>query len=71
MTDEELAAIEARNTAAQNMVSDLCQGRRDWMMSIPARPDHDPDLVIGISQRDVPALIAEIRRLRGQEVHHA
>lgn len=29
------------------MISDLCNRRRRWTMSIPARPDHDPDLVIG------------------------
>lgn len=40
-------------------------------MSIPARPDHDPDLVIGAALKDIDALLAhidaqaeEIERLR-------
>lgn len=37
---------------ADQMVTNLCKPRytpnaREWTMSIPARPDHDPDLVIG------------------------
>lgn len=37
--------------AAHVMVSALCKprgshGSREWIMSIPARPEHDPDLVI-------------------------
>ena len=38
--------------AAIEMVINLCKpkgtvGSREWMMSIPARPQSDPDLVIG------------------------
>ena len=36
---------------AEQMVSDLCQRRREWIMSIPASPDHDPDLVIADALR--------------------
>jgi len=32
--------------AAQVIVSELCSGSRRWAMSVPARPDSDPDLVI-------------------------
>lgn len=38
--------LDAEYEAANKMVSDLNQGQREWMMSIPARPDYDPDLVI-------------------------
>jgi hypothetical protein len=31
---------------AERMVSDLCNKRRDWVMSIPVREDYDPDTVI-------------------------
>lgn len=36
---------------AMDMVSALCKprgskGSREWIMSIPAQPEHDPDLVI-------------------------
>lgn len=32
--------------AALKMVRALCSRERDWTMSVPARPDYDPDLVI-------------------------
>lgn len=43
MTSETLAKIDR----AYDVVSALCEGEREWLMSIPARPDHDPDLIIG------------------------
>lgn len=54
-----------RYDAARKMVSALCQPRgsaeaRSWIMSIPARPDQDPDLVISASLADVPKLLEEI-----------
>lgn len=47
---------------AQAMVSALCKPKghrehRDWMMSIPAQPDRDPDLVIGAALREAKAFI--------------
>lgn len=56
-------AIGHRLIAAQQMVSDLCHGRREWIMSIPVRPERDPDTVIAASLRDVTACLAEIARL--------
>lgn len=50
-------AIRERNDAARQMVSDLCHQRREWMMSIPARRDYDPDLVISASLQDVRKLL--------------
>ena len=46
----ETQALEAIEKALV-MVHALCQPKgsrehRDWIMSIPARPNHDPDLVI-------------------------
>lgn len=71
MGEDDLATIEARCAKADEMVERLCRGRdeaghRDWLMSIPARPDHDPDLVIAAALADVPALVAEVRRLRAE-----
>ena len=43
MASETLAKIDR----AYDVVSALCEGKREWLMSIPARPDHDPDLIIG------------------------
>lgn len=51
------AAVRGRCEAAMQMVSDLCQGRRNWTMSIPARPDYDPDLVISAALADIPKLL--------------
>lgn len=52
---EALDAIEK----AQQMVSDLCQRRREWVMSIPARPDYAPDLVIADALRKAKAALAQ------------
>ncbi len=43
MSDEK---IKEKLAKAHQMVSDLCHGREEWLMQIPARPDKDPDLVI-------------------------
>lgn len=32
---------------AVKLVGELCSGGRKWTMSVPARPDYDPDLIIG------------------------
>src|SRR5690606_5584763 len=76
LTPERLAEIRERRDRAFDMISALCRpkgspGSREWIMSIPARPDHDPDLVIGAALKDIDALLAhidaqaeEIERLR-------
>jgi len=69
LTDADLDDIDARVNAARQMVSALCkrrgsQGARDWIMSIPAQPDYDPDLVIGASLGDIPRLTHELRAAR-------
>lgn len=65
LTPERLAEIRERRDQALGMVSALCkprgtEGSREWIMSIPARPDHDPDLVIGAALEDIDALLAHI-----------
>lgn len=49
--------VLGRIKAAQAMVADLCEGKREWIMSIPARPEHDPDLVIGEALREAEAFM--------------
>lgn len=56
--------IKARYDAATQMVSDLDQRKREWIMSIPARRDYDPDLVIAASLADVPRLQEQLRVAR-------
>lgn len=56
--DDALAKI----AKAQAMIVALCArrgsiGARDWMMSIPARPDYDPDIVIGDALRAAERLL--------------
>ena len=63
-------AIKQRNEAAHAMVHALCrpkgsQGSREWVMSIPAQPEYDPDLVIAASLRDVGELLLHVERLEG------
>lgn len=53
--------IEVRQEKADQMISDLCHRKRNWTMSIPARPDYDPDLVISASLGDVTFLIKQLR----------
>jgi len=65
----DLDSIMEQVDAAQDMVRRLCLRRddpekREWIMSIPARPSHDPDLVIGAALNAIPALVAEVERLR-------
>ncbi len=64
MDREMLQEIKAREEKAHQVISDLCNGRRRWIMSIPAQEDYDPDLVIGASLRDIPTLLSEIDRLQ-------
>lgn len=72
MTDKDildLDNIRTNHKFAELMVSALCKpkgtvGAREWVMSIPARPTYDPDLVIGDSLSDIPKLIEEVERLR-------
>ena len=57
--------VRARYEQACQMVADLCKPRthpehRDWTMSIPARPDYDPDLVISDSLEDIPKLLERV-----------
>jgi hypothetical protein len=64
----DIEAIRANNAKAHAMVSALCKprgsaGAREWLMSIPAQPDYDPDLVIGRSLNDNDHLLAYIERL--------
>ena len=59
---------EEKIVSALRMVSDLCDKRREWTMSIPARPDYDPDLVIAdalyTAKYELSAARAEAERLR-------
>ena len=58
MTDR--AALRARHQRATQAVDDLCQGRLRWEMRVPAEPDHDPDLIISDSLRDIPDLLRDL-----------
>jgi len=66
---EALAKIER----AERMVSSLCAGERRWTMSVPARPNDDPDLVIGdglnAGRKAIQALVRE-RAEAKRELEH-
>ena len=47
--------VEQRIALAHRYIAELCQGKRKWVMSIPARPDEDVDLVICGVIRDLNA----------------
>ena len=67
--DKALAQTKARIKAAEQMVYDLCNGKRRWIMSVPAQPESDPDLVIAMALREseaaISALEAELQATRG------
>ncbi len=56
--------IGERAATARQMITALNTGEREWLMSIPARPDVDPDLVISASLGDIPQLVAYIHALK-------
>lgn len=64
--DARVSEIRARLAAAEQVISDLNHCKRQWLMSIPARPDYDPDLVITASLRDVDALLDRVASLTEQ-----
>ena len=71
MTSKDLESIKTRLEKACKMVHDLCSplgadNARRWEMSIPARPDSDPDLVIHASLDDIKSLLGEVGRLQGE-----
>lgn len=61
---QRLAEIRERYEKAYAMVNALCQREREWIMSIPARRDYDPDLVIAASLDDIRYLLDLIERQR-------
>ena len=60
----DVEAAESALNDADDMVEGLCQGEREWIMSIPARPHHDPDLVIGAGISAGERAVAEVKRLQ-------
>jgi hypothetical protein len=53
-------AVDAAVEKAHGIISDLCHGRINWRMSIPAQPDSDPDLVIGEALRLQAARLSDV-----------
>ena len=62
MPDEPLTAEQVLDEieSAHEMVCDLCTGKKRWVMSIPAQPDRDPDLVIGLALQNAAQFIRSI-----------
>lgn len=61
----EADAIMARYERASQHVIDLCDPRKPsvrWTMRVPAEPDRDSDLVIMDALKDIPVLLAALRR---------
>lgn len=66
LTDADLAAIRGRVEKARATLIALCRGNLSWTMSVPADGSRDPDLIFDASLRDIPALLAEVTRLRAE-----
>ena len=73
MVDAMREAINAIDRATVK-VNKLCSGKDRWTLSVPARPDYDPDIIImdalrkarDIIARPMPDLTADIAKVR----HH-
>lgn len=63
---EARALAQEHLNAAQDMLHALCNGERRWVMSIPARPDYDPDIIFGKALTSLSALIAVNERLEAE-----
>ena len=61
-----IEAMRARIGKAHSIVHELCDGTRRWTMSIPAREDYDPDLVISAALRDADDLLDQNAELQRQ-----
>lgn len=65
--------VLAKIVRALNVVGELCRGDREWLMSIPARPDHDPDILISDAlndaRKEIGALTREVHRVRGALIY--
>jgi hypothetical protein len=68
LTEEQIAAIEARRDMAVQHISDICHRRRRWTMTIPRRDD-DRDSLFGDLCRDVKTLLAERTTIRNRNRH--
>lgn len=64
MTNDDLAAIEARHAAAKAELGALCDGR-DFRMRMPVEGG-DSDVRIDSALDDVPALVGEVKRLQAE-----
>jgi hypothetical protein len=54
--------IDEHIAKAHALIDDLCNGRREWIMSVPARPDYDPDLVIAAALTKAEEELAALRK---------
>jgi hypothetical protein len=54
--------LGAKVRAAYDMIQALNDGKRNWIMSIPARVDYDPDIVIHVALRALEAEVARLTR---------
>jgi hypothetical protein len=58
VTNTELT-VQQQIQKALDLITELNNNRRRWVMSIPARPDYDPDIVIGTALHNALATIQE------------
>ena len=61
MMDHTPQHVQESITRAIKVVDELCHGKRRWTMSIPARPDEDPGLVISIALSKAATCIRQMQ----------
>lgn len=65
-----LSAVLESIARAHQMVSDLCNRRREWIMSIPVRLDYDPDVVIATGLQAAKEALLAFHTLRPVSEYH-
>jgi hypothetical protein len=68
--EERVQAIRERLAKAEATITVLNNGEGRWRMSIPARPDDDPDLIFAAVLRDASDLLRENDALRTKVAYH-
>jgi hypothetical protein len=53
--------VDAQIGRASRVIAELCDGTRRWTMSVPARPDDDPDLILSKALCGARVALATLR----------
>ncbi len=70
MDEKRVKEIAEQIQNANAVLYALCSGERKWTMSVPARLDYDPDLIIGAALHGAGELLADREALMKQNLEY-